>query len=305
MNRDRLTRNNANSVRDHLDVINNLLSYENIDVLAISESWLTPDIPDHFIHIDQYNLARNDRGLQPPKKSRKSNKRSTLKPRRFIQGGGVILYIKQGISFKVLAESRIKSIAETEYLVFELVIDNGQKFLVAVVYRRPKGHVLNSFFNKLCLCSHLYNNIVILGDFNSDILCPVNYPQYYYTSSLVSLISEHGFFNIPFGATHHVTNTGTWLDLIIVDSSDKVFSFPKSAAPFICNHDYLFLGYKLITNNATATVTRTRDFRNFDQAKFSSKLRISVDTSTFSNYLNTDPNQLLNIFQNASLSLKG
>ena len=271
--------------------------------MAISESWLTPDIPDDFIHIDQYNLARNDRGLKPkpPKKSRKSIKRSTRKRRRFIQGGGVILYIKQGISFKVLAESQIKSIAETEYLILELIIDNGQKFLVAVVYRRPKGHVLNSFFNKLRLFSHFYNNIVILGDFNSDILCPVNSPNYYYTSSLVSLINEHGFFNIPFGATHHVTDAGTWLDLIIVDSSDKVFSFTKSAAPFICNHDYLLLDYKLITNNAIATVTRTRDFRNFDQAKFSLKLKTLVDTSAFNNYLNTDPNQLLNIFQNASL----
>ena len=268
--------------------------------MAITESWLTPDIPDH---IDHYNLARNDRGLQPPKKSRKSNGRSSRKRRRFIQGGGVLFYIKQGICFKVLAESRIKSIAHTEYLILELSIDNNQKFLVAVVYRRPKGHVLNAFFDKLRSFSHLYNNIVILGDFNSDILCPVNSPNYYYTASLVSLIHEHGFFNIPFGATHHVTNAGTWLDLIIVDSSDKVSSFTKSQAPFICNHDYLLLDYKLITKNAIATTIRTRDFRNFDQAQFSWKLKTLIDTSTFTNYINIDPNQLLDSFQNASLSI--
>ena len=191
-------------------------------------------------------------------KSSKNKKRSSRKPRRFIQGGGVLLYIKLGISFKVLTESRLKSIADTEYLILELIIDNGHKFLVTVVYRRPKSRVLNTFFNQLRQFSHLYKNIVILGDFNSDILCPVDSPKYYYTSSLVSLINEHGFFNVPFGTTHHATIAGTWLDLIIVDISDKVISFDKSKVPSICNHDYLILDYKLENTNITAITVRTQ-----------------------------------------------
>ena len=279
-----------------------MLFVKNIDVLAISESWLTPDIPDHCIHLDQFNFARNDRGLRPKTNSSKNKTSSNRKPRRFIQGGGVLLYIKTGISFKVLAESRVKSIDDTEYLILELIADNAQKFLVAVVYRRPKGHVLNTFFNQLRQFAHLYMNIVLLGDFNSDILCPANSPYYYYTSSLVSLINEHGFFNVPYGATHHATIAGTWLDLIIVDSSDKVLSFDKSEVPFICNHDYLILDYKLESTNATAITVRSRDFRNFNLAQFTSKLNNTIDTSPFDTYINTDPNQLVIAFQNASLS---
>ena len=133
-------------------------------MLAISESWLTPDIPDHYIHLDQFNFARHGRCLRPRIKSSKNKKRSSRKPKRFIQGGGVLLYIKLGISLKVLTESRVKSIADTEYLILELITDNDHKFLVAVVYRRPKGRVLNTFFNQLRQFSHLYKNIVILSD---------------------------------------------------------------------------------------------------------------------------------------------
>ena len=87
-----------------------------------------------------------------------------------MQGGGVLIYIRSGILFKVLAKSQLAHVNETEFIILELTTENGQRILVAAIYRRPKGLVLNSFFKLLYKYYHLYSNVVLLGDVNSDLL---------------------------------------------------------------------------------------------------------------------------------------
>ena len=49
-----------NSVINKLNCITNLLDSFNIDILGISESWLTPSIPSSFISISHYDFIRSD-----------------------------------------------------------------------------------------------------------------------------------------------------------------------------------------------------------------------------------------------------
>ena len=190
-------------------MVTDFIYKKNIDVVAITESWLTPAVTDETVQIDVYYIIRNDRGLKPnPKKKRiyyirnstviaqtsKSfslNKRCSLvtyiantgrrgglkrltktvkKPRAYIQGGGVLLYLRKGIRFKILAASKITSINEPEFFIVAVVLENGERVLAAIVYRRPKGHVLAEFFKTLQLYSHLYANVIVLGDLNSDLM---------------------------------------------------------------------------------------------------------------------------------------
>ena len=57
---------NARSIRNKLDDLETLMSESNPDVVAVTETWLTPDISDCEIAISGYNLERADRlGAKP------------------------------------------------------------------------------------------------------------------------------------------------------------------------------------------------------------------------------------------------
>ena len=66
---------NAQSVMGHLDEIVSLVNDRNIDVLCVSETWLTPIILDKYVNIPNYNIYRHD-----------------LKP-----GGGVCIYVRSDV----------------------------------------------------------------------------------------------------------------------------------------------------------------------------------------------------------------
>ena len=268
---------NVNSIRDHFTDVKNLLYNKNIDIFALNETWLTPDIPDHWFNIDFFHFVRNDRNLKATNKNK--SRLARRRRRLYMQGGGVLIYVRSGILFKVLAKLQLTHVNETEFVILELTLENGQRILVAAVYRRPKGLVLNSFFNLLYKYYHLYSNVILLGDLNSDLL-----GTDFYSESLKNLINDYGLYNVPFGATHHATSAGTWLDITLVDSADKLLSFEKYTVPFICNHHYLIIDYKLEPFIFNKRSVCTRDFRKFDSDSFRCQLKSQIELSSFSTY---------------------
>lgn len=274
-----------------------MLFTKEIDVLAIFKTWLTLNVYDAAIRIDNYSFIRNVRGLPNKTKATNhtTNKMKNFKKshRSYMQGGGVIVYFRNCFKAKLLAKSDIKTINETEFIILELLSDTNQRFLVAAVYRRPKGLVLNSFFSILFKFQHLNSNVIVLGDLNSDLLCNPDAQHYYYTRSLKKLINDYGFHNVPFGASHHHTAHGTWLDVILVDDRDKLQHVEKSQTPFINNHDYQIIDYKSSGISKIKKIIRARDFCGFDSELFKVKLHAQLALSTFSSNINIDPNSLL------------
>ena len=117
------------------------------------------------------------------------------------------------------------------------------------------------------------------------------------------MIHEYGLYNVYFGATHHTTCTGTWLDVVLIDSIDKLLASEKSKVPFICNHDYLIVDYKLEPLVFNKRSGCTRDFRKFDSDFFSSQLKLQIESTSFSTFVLKDPNLLLEEFQSIALRL--
>ena len=69
---------NINSLLKHIDELRVLLAISSLDILAINESKIDDSIPDNEINIVGYIMVRNDRNRY---------------------GGGVVLYIRDTISF--------------------------------------------------------------------------------------------------------------------------------------------------------------------------------------------------------------
>ncbi|CAD6227322.1 GSCOCG00011978001-RA-CDS, partial [Cotesia congregata] len=153
--------------------------------------------------------------------------------------------------------SESQDINHPEYLIIDVVLPSTVHILLSAIYRRPQGHLLDNFFVQFNKFYSTYNNIVIMGDLNCNLLKsdrPANH--------LKSFIAESNLHCIPYGATFHTTETHSWLDVIIVDSKDKLGNYSKSLRPFIGGHDYLVCNYKL---ELTSKYDKTVKFRNFNR----------------------------------------
>ena len=71
---------NARSLYPKLDEIREIVIKSNIDILCISETWLDNTILNSEISIPGYSIARNDRNRE---------------------GGGVLMYLRDGISYTI------------------------------------------------------------------------------------------------------------------------------------------------------------------------------------------------------------
>lgn len=249
---------NVSSLKRHLIEIELLLSNKNIDILVISESWLTPLFDSSAFSIAGYDLVRNDRGLIS-KKVRDNN--DNFNERVYIQGGGVAFYIRSEMRYSIVMASNNVQINETEFLLIS--VECCGKLLIGGVYRRPKGNTLSKFFTRLQEISHLFDHTVLAGDLNSDLLS-----DNYYSKHLRNLVIENNMYLTPTGATHHCAESETWIDVMLVDSSDKVLSFEKSVAPYINGHDYIILDLYLARPDKPVYVTTSRDFRCFSPSAF-------------------------------------
>lgn len=232
---------NANSLRQYHDIVAEFLVDKKIDILSVCETWLTPDIDSSAVFIPNFHLARNDRGLKPTRAlGNIVASEEAVSRRAFVQGGGVCVYVHKGIKCKMLQISQITTIDETEFLIVELDLENDERFLFATVYRRPQGHVLSEFFLALSHYLPLYNNVIIAGDFNSNLLDPDNF----HGAHLTALIQEYSLYVIPSGTSHHGNFSDTWLDAVIVNNPNILLRYEKSSAPFIRGHDYIIVDFK-------------------------------------------------------------
>ena len=123
---------NVNSLREHFSDVKNLMVNKDVEVFALTKTWLTPDVPSNCLNIDSFHFVRNNRKLAASNK--KSFRLRCRRRRLFLQGGGVLIYIRSGIRFKVLAESKLTHMNETEFILIELTVESDQRILLAAVY---------------------------------------------------------------------------------------------------------------------------------------------------------------------------
>lgn len=118
---------------------------------------------------------------------------------------------------------------------------------------------------------------------------------------LMSFIAKSGLHYIPFGPTFYIISVDFWLDVIIIDISDKLGNFSKSPAPFISGHDYLFCSYIL---ESTVKLDETIKYRNFRRCDHTSLLMDFNQKLIYSNVIKEDsvPNYLVSHLINSITS---
>ena len=150
---------NVRSLYNKIDTIKEEINNLAPDVLNISETWLHNQTPDHFVHIPNYSIIRNDRSL-------------TLHDGTTKRGGGICTYIRQGLNFIIIPEYSICTV-DIEMSVIEYCLPHTRIIYILNVYRPPSGDVDNCIkyiqdcINKLRISGKI--EFFIGGDFNIDV----------------------------------------------------------------------------------------------------------------------------------------
>lgn len=188
-----------------------------LDIICLTESWLSNKITDQMISIDGYKLIRNDRNRH---------------------GGGICVYYRDTLSCRIVNKSVYNADNDrqiTEFLLLD-VRHLKENFLLAVYYNPPNlncADLLKSHFEEFTL---KYSSTFFIGDFNTNLLTNSFRTQHLretasnYCYSFIN--SEPTFFH----------NTGcSLLDLFITDSPHMVLKNDQISMPGISHHDMIIL----------------------------------------------------------------
>lgn len=144
----------------HFDQFSNEISkVRNVHFIAVTETWLRSGMnTNKSIDIPGFKTIRSDR-------------RTSANDRN--KGGGVALYIKQGIKTKVIAKSFDigNEIEHVEFVFIECLL-NDDFFAIAVIYRTNLCNGSNTLklFELLIELASKDKDVIIIGDFNINIL---------------------------------------------------------------------------------------------------------------------------------------
>lgn len=177
-------------------------------------------------------------------------------------GGGVALYVRDSIKVSKIVSCSKNTVIE--FLILELLISNT-KYLVGVIYNPNVGNDLTELEEKLSELVCLYDDVIVTGDFNIDLLStrPEIVSKAIYFKSMINSLSLDV---LPSNATHFVGNCSSLLDLFIVKSKcrNKVLRNYQISVSGISRHDLIGLAYSCPVPNDSHNIFYYRDFSSIN-----------------------------------------
>ena len=158
------------------------------DILAITETFLHPNMDDSHLSLDGYNFYRADR--------------------EGMGGGGIGVYVRNDFAVEILAASKPLFGNKPEFIILQ-VTSRHTKILFAALYRRPPAEYPIDFLT--CLSTYLphFSSVIITGDFNINMAIP-NASN---SANLQTFIDRHNLYLVPSAPTHYQlwNNSHTWI----------------------------------------------------------------------------------------------
>ena len=132
---------NCQGLRPKRKELQNYLLENQIDILALNETFLKPKFK---FHLPGYDIYKNDRLVGTK--------------------SGVAIFVKKGIIVNLECENEhFNVITDNEALAIEIEFQNGDKVILATIYC-PNGNPSSRLYRMI---NALPNPVIFLGDFNS------------------------------------------------------------------------------------------------------------------------------------------
>jgi hypothetical protein len=190
--------------KHHLEFESFLLSLTlRFSVIALTETWLSPNNVDRYTVLD-YSVESLCR----------QNKR----------GGGVMLLIKNGLSYKVREDLSMSSkIIECIFIEIEKhVFNSTQNILVGCIYRPPNTNLntFNETFEKhLIKIKPKKYSLFLLGDYNVNLL---NVESHNSTSDFIDILFANGLLPAINKPTRVYKKSATLIDNVFHNNVNKI-----------------------------------------------------------------------------------
>lgn len=239
---------NVNGIRSKFPQVEVMLKSEENDIaiFGVTESKLGPNQPDAFFYIEGYKMYRKD---------------------KIESSGGVIIYVRNDI---VCNRREDLETDQIEMLLLEVFPKGNKSFIVGITYRNPNSNVKwnEDFENQVEHFLDEQKEIILLGDFNKDLLNPTVKSQWcdYMTSfGLVQCVKE---------ATRVIENRSkSLIDHIYTNQPDNIIfvDIPHIA---ISDHFPTFITRKIncYAPKKSHYTIKYRCFKHFDVEEFKNDL---------------------------------
>ena len=190
---------NLRSLKKHFEELSEFLSTLNMSfsVIGISETWLN-NSNDVIFNIPGYKFISNNR--------------------RHKHGGGVGLFIKDDLNFKLRSDLQSFDKKIYESIFIELIQPNAKNILIGCFYKPPDTSVSDfnsSISNVLCTLSFENKISYLMGDFNINLL---NCDMHQATNYFVNLLTSNSFFPLISKPTRITSSTATLIDNIFTNN---------------------------------------------------------------------------------------
>ena len=254
---------NINSIRKKLDDLK-VIVYENVDILCIAETKIDESFPTA-----QFLWS----GYHKPYRLDISDKQ-----------GGLLIYIKAHLPSRLL--SNHISPKDIQAIPFELNLWK-EKWMFVCIYRPPKQDSQYFLENLSLIIDHyssIYDNLIILGDFNME---PKN-------PKLASFMNSFNLYNLIKSNTCF-KGSGSCIDLIL---TNRKYCFKHTSTFEIGLSDHHHLIYSILETTFKKEESKQfiyRDYKNFVNTNFQMDLESKLNNcpkkyenfqKTFENVLN-------------------
>lgn len=216
-----------------------------LDIIFVTETWLTEGVGSEVVTIPEYNFFRKDRLVG--------------------RGGGVAAYVKSNLQCSEITFDFMVSV-ELEYLFLKINI-HSKKFAIGAFYRPPNTNInnyINDIDNILSTITPTVDEIICLGDFNVNFFnLPNPIDTCLQTYSLTQILDE---------PTRISAHSSTLIDPIFISNTDLVNQCGTLCTDNISDHKLVFCDLKINTNKIKPKLVTFRCFRNFNYDNFSNDL---------------------------------
>lgn len=265
---------NAGSVHPKISEFRRIFETSKAHLVIVTETWLKSYRSNASIALEGYDVMRNDRSVR--------------------RSGGVAVYSKKGLKTKVISLSKdLKS----EYVFFEVIFPN-HKILVGAYYKAPDVDEIDKFEEVLSDLSPLYTDVVVLGDFNENLLsidsvgnCKNCIRRTCSTCRFSSSLVKFGLKSIGNTPTNF-DQTPSLIDLMLSNRPEN-FSLFNQISSGLANHDIVFatfVGPHVDFNKRALT------WRNYNAINVEDLLADINNSALNEIYSCTDVNSMIDIF---------
>lgn len=242
---------NANSIAGFkLYEIKQWLTQGLFDILVISETKVNETFPNSHFHVDGFRFVRRDRD---------------------IHGGGIMMYIRSDIIYENITQ-KTNQRTGVEFLACKVKI--GKEWIMIIgVYKPPSLKQVKwklELQHLFEMATNITNNVIILGDFNCDLLQPDKSPKDGRT--LLDLMDVFHLVNLIKNPTRITSNSETLIDLILTNNKRKILTSGVFDAQ-ISDHLLVYAILRMTTPRFNSRKVSTRSFKNFDKNAFQRDLQ--------------------------------